>query len=384
LSLDFREDAKRAYQTTSNESSQGLPGKTNDAGANAADQLYSPSDLARAKLSILGDPAWIHQNELWFGATDVADAQAPFFPDGTINTEIQEPLFEIGFNKPVDYNLQSGRMEVSSAYLGANRYVTGDGGNGLASQSYIYRAISVVSTFANGRFTQDLEGVLVTFPRSAIKANDDVDAQYVETEKETERLLANLDKANAARGPANILTQSTSAPGQPSSTTTPPAGQNPAAPAPVAPAGAPTSSGQPVGTAAAANNTNAQSGGTRVTTNLTAQFSEATFRERDPAGAAAFRQAQQAREQELVVSETAKLTAQANQNNNGSISPRQRELIAQQALTTAQQQSRIETIQQFAPQIEAAGAGSVVSTTSPAAQQGAAVPRAPQIVSREP
>jgi hypothetical protein len=139
-----------------------------------------------------------------------------------------------------------------------------------------------------------------------------------------------------------------------------------------------------VGTAAAANNTNAQSGGTRVTTNLTAQFSEATFRERDPAGAAAFRQAQQAREQELVASETAKLTAQANQNNNGSISPRQRELIAQQALTTAQQQSRIETIQQFAPQIQAAGAGTVTNTTNPAAQQGAAVPRAPQTSSREP
>jgi hypothetical protein len=383
--LDFREEAKRASQTRSNESDQGNPGKINDAGANAADQLYSPGDLARAKLSILGDPAWINQNEFWFGVTEGAGSQDPFFPDGSINTEIQEPLFEVGFNKPADYNLQSGRMEVTNTNNGANRYTNADG-NGMASQSYIYRAVSVTSTFANGRFTQDLEGVLVTFPRTAIKVNDAaVESQFTETEQDTQRLLANVDKDNAARAALNARTQSvTAAPGQPSSPTTRPVSQNPSAPAVTAPAAAPTSSGQPVGTAGAANNTNAQSGGTRVTTNLTAQFSEATFRERDPAGAAAFRQAQQARERELIASETAKLTAQANQNNNGSISPRQRELIDQQALTTAQQQSRIETIQQFAPQIQAAGAGTVTNTTNPAAQQGAAVTRAPQTSSREP
>jgi hypothetical protein len=120
-----------------------------------------------------------------------------------------------------------------------------------------------------------------------------------------------------------------------------------------------------------------------VTSSVTAQFSEATFRERDPAGATAFRQAQQARERELTATETARLTAQANRNNNGSVSTRQRELIAEQAQTTARQQSRIETIQQFAPQIQAAGAGTITSSTSPAAQQGAAVPRESQITNRD-
>lgn len=385
VAVDFREEAKRAYQTTSNESSQGLPGKTNDAGANAADQLYSPSDLARAKLTILGDPAWIHQNELWFGVTDTANAQDPFFPDGAINTEIEEPLFEIGFNKPVDYNLQSGRMEVNSSYLGANRYVTGDGGNGLASQSYIYRAVSVVSTFANGRFTQDLEGVLVTFPRSAIKANVDADAQFVETEKETQRLLANIDKANAARAAQARQAQvSTSVPGQPSSSTPPPASQNPASPAPAKVPAPPTSGGQTVGPAAAASRTNAQTGGTTTNSSVSIQFSEATFLQRNPAAYREFLAYRSAKEKEIYATEVAKLTAQANSNTNGRVSARQQALIEQDALDIARLQSNVEAIQKFAPQIQAAGAGSITNTTSPAAQQGVAIPRTPQISSREP
>jgi hypothetical protein len=294
-------------------------------------------------------------------------------------------LFEIGFNKPVDYDLQSGRMEVSDTDLGANRYVTGEGGNGLASQSYIYRAVSVVSTFANGRFTQDLEGVLVTFPRSAIKANNAIDSQYTETEQETERLLANLDVANAARTTQNALNRiATSTPGQPSSPTTAAARQNPAAPTATAPARPPTSSGQPVGTAAAVTNTNAQSGGTRQITAIDVTFSEATFRQKDPAGAKAFREFKNTKEKEIFAIQSAKLIDQARKNNNGTVTARQRELIDEEALTTARVLSQAEAIRQFAPQIQAAGAGTVTNTTNPVAQQGAAVPRAPQTGSREP
>jgi hypothetical protein len=396
--LDFREEAKRASQTRSNESDQGNPGKVNDAGANAADQLYSPGDLARAKLSILGDPAWIHQNELWFGITEGAGSQEPFFPDGSINTEIQEPLFEVGFNKPADYNLQSGRMEVTNTNNGANRYTNVDG-NGMASQSYIYRAVSVTSTFANGRFTQDLEGVLITFPRSAIKVNDaEVDSQFTEIKQETERILRDLDAANSTRAAINALAgglseeqaspSANSVPSQPSAPTTRPVSQNPAAPAATAPARPPTSSGQPVGTAAAATNTNAQSGGTRqiTATDLSRgyTFSQQTFRQRDPAGARAYRDFQREKEKEISAAESARLTAQAQRNNNGTVSLRERELIDQQALITARRLSDRLAVEKFLPQIQAAGAITIPGATNPAAQQGAAVPRAPQTSSREP
>lgn len=382
--VDFREEAKYGYQTRSNESDQGVAGKVNEPGANAAQQFYSPADLAKAKLSILGDPAWIHQGEFWFGVTEGTGPQQPFFPDGSINTEVQEPLFEIGFNKPVDYDLQSGRMEVGDTDLGANRYVSGEGGNGLATFSYIYRAVSVVSTFANGRFTQDLEGVLISFP---IKPNTAVDSQYTETEQETERLLANVDVANAARTAQNALNRTaTSTPGQPSSPATAPAQANPPTAAPTVPARPPTSSGQPVGNAAPASNTNAQSGGTRQVTTTESTFNEAIFRERDPASFAKYEEYKQQQFNLIFQSEKSRLAALAVKNNpnlNNDPATLVR-LVTASAQITATLESTKAAFALFEPQIQAAGAGTVTSNTNPVVQQGAAVPRAPQISSREP
>jgi hypothetical protein len=170
--LDYRELAKRSYQTRSQESDQGQDGKINEPAANAATSLYSPADLARVKISIVGDPAWIAQGEIWRNIR--AFSYTPFFPDGTINYEIQEPLFEIAWNKPVDYSLTTGLMNPNQRTNGANQIETLANG---PSQSYIYRALSVTSSFKQGKFTQDLEGVLVQFPSTAIKKNDDP-AQY--------------------------------------------------------------------------------------------------------------------------------------------------------------------------------------------------------------
>jgi len=38
-----------------------------------------------------------------------------FLPDGTINYERQEALFEVGFNKPEDYDLDTGLMPIARA-----------------------------------------------------------------------------------------------------------------------------------------------------------------------------------------------------------------------------------------------------------------------------
>jgi hypothetical protein len=386
--IDFREEAKRAGQTRSNESDQGLAGKTNDAGANAADQLYSPGDLARAKLSILGDPAWIHQNELWFGVTEGAGSQDTFFPDGSINTEIQEPLFEVGFNKPADYNLQSGRMEVNTTGNGANRYTNADG-NGMASQSYIYRAVSVTSTLANGRFTQDLEGVLVTFPRTAIKVNDAaVDSQFIETEQDTQRLLSNIGIRlnNRSRGSRNSRTESTTTtPGQPSSPTTPSVSQNPSSPATNAPAAAPTSSGQPVGPANPVTPTNAQTGGTLVTENTQTRFDANIFRTKDPASFAKFEEYRNQQFNLIFQSEKSRLSALAVKNNpqlNDDPATLVR-LVTGSARITAGLAADEAAIALFDPQIKAAGAGGITTTTTPTNATPVNT-SAPQISSREP
>ena len=156
------------FSPNSPQSNQGIEGNINEPSANAADYLYSPADQARAKLTIVGDPAWIAQGEVWSGIrstnkplddkTDVYfDA---FLADGTINFDAREALFELVFNKPVDYNMQTGLMGTTAS--------------GTTSQVYVYKALTAVSNFRQGRFTQDLDGVLLIFPDNVVKTQAQV------------------------------------------------------------------------------------------------------------------------------------------------------------------------------------------------------------------
>jgi hypothetical protein len=116
---NYHEVEKRGYQASQPESSQGAAGDVFDPAASAASFLYSPGD-AHAQIQLIGDPAWIYQGELlgpvrsqappgYYGDDAYLDA---FLPDGTINFDSQEALFEISFSLPDDYNLQTGLMNV--------------------------------------------------------------------------------------------------------------------------------------------------------------------------------------------------------------------------------------------------------------------------------
>ena len=109
---------KRKFAPRSGESSQGADGRTNEPAANAADKLYSPNDLSVAEVKIIGDPAWIFQGETCFGASANRWNPAPFFQDGTINSESRQVYFEINFNLPGDYNLNTGLMEAGKTGTG--------------------------------------------------------------------------------------------------------------------------------------------------------------------------------------------------------------------------------------------------------------------------
>jgi hypothetical protein len=152
---NYREIQKRLYQRNSAQSSQGVPGDQNEPGANAADFLYSPADQAKVELEIIGDPAWIGQGELWSGLRSNSNANPGeffdgFLPDGTINYDAREALFEINFKKPSDYNIRNGLLAVDPSID--------------SMQTYVYKAYEIVSHFKRGQFTQDLKGVLLVFP----------------------------------------------------------------------------------------------------------------------------------------------------------------------------------------------------------------------------
>lgn len=115
---DYREQQKRIFAANSPESNQYNPGNTGEPAANAADRLYSPSDQARISMSIVGDPAWIYQGEVWSGVNGPAvndPSAVAFLPDGTINPERQEALFEVTWNRPGDYDLDTGLMDIKRA-----------------------------------------------------------------------------------------------------------------------------------------------------------------------------------------------------------------------------------------------------------------------------
>lgn len=168
LEAGQREMTKYIYQTASNQSQQGQDDMVNEPGANAADYLYSPTDQGRVKLEIVGDPAWIQQGEIWSGLQGNKIYQSNFLPDGTINFENQEVLFELSFNKPVDYDLNTGVMDPGKNNYLANRAA---GEAGQARQTYIYKAVQVDSVLSRGRFTQELTGALVLYPKKDTNAD---------------------------------------------------------------------------------------------------------------------------------------------------------------------------------------------------------------------
>jgi hypothetical protein len=164
--VNSREQWKKRYMPASGEPRQGGDGKTFEAGANAADYLYSV-DTATITLKILGDPAWIPP------PTNIQPGQfstSAFFPDGSINTSASAPYFEFAWNKPTDYDPNTGLMDPGKNNFGAART---NGVAGIAQQAVSYTATSVKSIFRGGRFSQELIGSWLQSPtKKAVAAAD--------------------------------------------------------------------------------------------------------------------------------------------------------------------------------------------------------------------
>lgn len=142
---------KKRFQPASNQSREGAEGNTYEAAANAADMLYT-ADLAKISLNLIGDPAWIPSPKT---PQPGAFVVSPFFPDGTINYGAGVPYFEFAWNRPVDYNLDTGLMDPGQNNYFADRE---NGRAGIAQESVIYMATGVKSKFSRGKFTQELRG----------------------------------------------------------------------------------------------------------------------------------------------------------------------------------------------------------------------------------
>ena len=152
----MREIPFYTHAPSSTEDRQGEEGRALEAQANAAEYLYSPGDMGTCNLRIIGDPAWIQQGSISGGVSLKEFSYSAFLPDGSINFDAQQVMFEISWQRPNDYNLNTGL---------ADPYAGGNTKDRLPIQSTVYSAQKVVSEFRQGKFEQTIEGALYMFPK---------------------------------------------------------------------------------------------------------------------------------------------------------------------------------------------------------------------------
>ena len=155
----MRELTKYTYQAASSESRAGAESDANEVGANAGESLYSPSDLAKGKIKIIGDPAWIQQGSVAAGVNTSGFDTNGFLPDGTINFDSSQVMFAIEWQKPQDYDLKTGLADPYGKANKARKPIN----------SYVYQAIKCVSEFRQGRFEQTIDGSLYYYPTENLK-----------------------------------------------------------------------------------------------------------------------------------------------------------------------------------------------------------------------
>jgi hypothetical protein len=172
---------KYSYAPSSSESRQGGKLKGNEVSANAAEYLYAIDQPGGSTLKIIGDPAWIQQGSLCGGITETDLSVTPFDVDGTINFDSSQVLFEVAWQRPEDYNINTGL---------ANPYARTGNTPGQPVQTNVYQAVKVTNELHGGKFEQTITGILYHLP--------------VPTGKGAESAAAN--EAQAANSAANGTT----------------------------------------------------------------------------------------------------------------------------------------------------------------------------------
>lgn len=170
ISSSASELIQYGVDSRSSESAQGAKGKANEPPANLAELLYSPSDLGKCNMTIVGDPAWLQQGEMFAAFPRTQWNFNAFLADGTINIDSQQPMFEIAFNKPADYNLSTGLMDPNQQNQGTLNQTAKAG---PAQISRIYQATECTSVFDKGKFTQQLQGTLYIIDPKRIQQDNE-------------------------------------------------------------------------------------------------------------------------------------------------------------------------------------------------------------------
>jgi hypothetical protein len=142
-----------AFRVVAGAGKQGSLGQATDPAARAAAGLYSFTDLAKVKIKIVGDPDlllqdWYNVNQALINRQNLT--QSPGGNDSNIlNSNHGQLYFQVTFLTGDDYNLSQGIVRVEPKEGVVRR------------QSNAYELVKVVSEFQNGKFTQDIHGLIL-------------------------------------------------------------------------------------------------------------------------------------------------------------------------------------------------------------------------------
>jgi len=159
-----RDQQKQAIQATSEQRTQGQANYVREPSDNAAAFLYSIADFSEVRMKILGDPGWMQQGEAAFGVSARNFEYSPFTADGTINYDSQQVTYTVSFNRPTDYNFNTGIMNTNS-------------GTGAPQETFRFQAKSCKNIFSKGRFEQELVGSLIPPTTNAPPDTNSIPAQ---------------------------------------------------------------------------------------------------------------------------------------------------------------------------------------------------------------
>ena len=254
--FNYNDIVKRTFQPKSAQSDHGADGNTNEAAANLAGYLYDPSAWARVNLTIVGDPAWLLQGDTGFGqlATSTITKSGDsfsynaFLPDGTINMDAGQALFELSFNTPSDYDFETGIIKPTGNDTPNGQQLIGNNTK-KASETYLYVASGLVkSMFKQGKFTQTIEGSGANQLPTQAAAAAYINSMTIAVAAREAQKANGIDPATGQNVtmPNGINPET----GAPTTVTAGAAPAPPATPAVAAQPRPPTSSGQIVGTVA--------------------------------------------------------------------------------------------------------------------------------------
>ena len=129
--------------------------------------LFSPADYAMVKITIIGDPDYLMTES----ASSINAVYRQFYGKGfTINPNGGQVFIEIDFKEAIDYNSDSGVMDINESILFWN--YPKEIRNLVKGVSYHVREVQ--HTFSKGKFTQELTCNINTFNNYRGGADPDV------------------------------------------------------------------------------------------------------------------------------------------------------------------------------------------------------------------